>query len=535
MKHTGLKRDLSLLDLTMASVGGIIGSGWLFGSLYSANVAGPASIISWIIGGIAVLFIGLVFSELGGMLPESGSIARYPHYSHGHLTSFIMGWAAWIAYASVPAVEAEGVMQYASHWIHGLYNLQTHLLTGVGLFVAAILMFVFFLVNYYGVRIFARVNTTVTILKFVMPILTIIVFLFAGLHWSNLSHFGGFSPNGTSSILVAVATSGIIFSYLGFRQALDLSGEAKNPQRDVPLALVISIVIGIILYVLLELVFVAGISPEALKQGWSNINFSAPFAELATSLNLGWLAVLLYADAILSPAGTGNVYIASTSRVLYALAINGHFPKALAKVNPKTGVPAVSLVVAFVLGLIFLLPFPSWQSLVGLVSSATVFTYIIGPVSAAVLRKTVPDAKRPFTLKGLGIISPIAFIIGSYIVYWTGWATDWKLYIALLVGIVLYLIVSGIAPNSIRRPDAQSYKSGIWLVVYLIAMLVMSYVGSSTLGELKNYIHYPWDLVAVLVISLIFYYWGVASGYRTKDVDEALEAVIETRESGFNA
>ena len=100
---------------------------------------------------------------------------------------------------------------------------------------------------------------------------------------------------------------------------------------------------------------------------------------------------------------------------------------------------------------------------------------------------------------------------------------------------MLYLIVSGIAPNSIRRPDAQSYKSGIWLVVYLIAMLVMSYVGSSTLGELKNYIHYPWDLVAVLVISLIFYYWGVASGYRTKDVDEALEAVIETRESGFNA
>ena len=102
---------MSLLDLTMASLGGIIGSGWLFGSLYAAQIAGPSAIIAWVLGGLAVLLIGLVYAELGGMLPESGSIARYPHYTHGHLTSFIMGWAAWIAYASVPAIEAEAVMQ----------------------------------------------------------------------------------------------------------------------------------------------------------------------------------------------------------------------------------------------------------------------------------------------------------------------------------------------------------------------------------------------------------------------------------------
>lgn len=535
MKQLGFKKDLSLLDLTMASLGGVIGSGWLFGALYGANTAGPASIVSWIIGGISVLFIGFVFAELGGMLPETGSIARYPHYTHGHLTSFIIGWAAWIAYASVPAIEAEGVMQYASHWIAGLYNTQTGLLTGFGLLVAAVLMIVFFLINYYGVRIFAKVNTTVTILKFIMPLLTIITFLFAGLHWRNLSHFGGFTPNGSSSILVAVATSGIIFSYTGFRQALDLSGEAKNPQRDVPLALLLSNVISIGLFVLLELVFVVGLSPAALSHGWVNVSFSAPFAELATSLNLGWLAMFLYADAIVSPAGTGNVYLATTARVLYALANNGYFPKALAKVNPKTGIPSASLIVALILGLIFLLPFPSWQSLVGLVSSATIFTYIIGPVSLAVLRRTVPNAKRPFTLKGFSIVSPIAFIVGSYIIYWSGWNTNWKLLIAILVGVVLYLIISAIAPNSIRKPDAQSYKSGIWLLIYLIVMLILSYIGSSTLGEFKNYIHYPWDLVVVLIVSLVFYYWGVASGYRTKDVDEALEAIEETREVGFDS
>ncbi len=522
MEHHGFKKELGLLDLTMISLGGIIGSGWLFGSLYAAQIAGPAATISWVIGGFAVLMIGFVYAELGAMLPESGAIVRYPHLSHGQLTGFIMGWAAWIAYASVPAVEAEGVMQYASHWFPALWNPKTSLLTGLGLLVAALLMFAFFLINYAGVRFFARINTTVTLIKFIMPLATIIIFLFVGLHWSNLSHVGGFAPDGSSGILTAVATSGVIFAYLGFRQALDLAAEARNPQRDIPLALIYSITIGIVLYVLLQLVFIAGVPATSLAKGWANVNFSAPFAELAASLSLGWFAILLYADAILSPAGTGNVYTASTTRVLYALARNRYFPKALAKVDQKTGIPVISLVVAFILGLIFLLPFPSWQSLVGLVSSATVFTYIIGPVSLAVFRKTAPKGRRPFRLSGAGLIGPVAYVIGSLIVYWTGWKIDSKLLIAILIGIVLYVIFSLAMPEQIQRPTAQAVKSGMWMVVYLIAMLALSYLGSSQLGGLKNVIPYPWDMVVVIILSLIFYYWGVASGYHTPDLDEAL-------------
>lgn len=315
MANVGLKKELGLLDLTMASLGAIIGSGWLFGALYAANDAGPASIISWIIGGFAVLLIGLVYAELGSMLPESGAIVRYPHYTHGHLTGFIMGWAAWIAYASVPAIEAEGVMQYAAHYAPGLWDgtAKVPVLTGTGLLVAALLMVAFFVINYYGVRTFAKVNTVVTILKFVMPSLTIIVFLFSGLHWTNLSSHGGFAPSGSSGVLVALATSGVIFAYLGFRQAVDLSGEARNPQRDIPRALIYSIGIGIILYVLLEVVFIAAVPVADLAKGWANVALTSPFAQVAASLNLGFFVTLLYADAILSPAGTGNVYIASTT------------------------------------------------------------------------------------------------------------------------------------------------------------------------------------------------------------------------------
>jgi amino acid transporter len=523
-----LRKELSRLDLTMASLGAIIGSGWLFGVLYASADAGPASIISWVIGGIAVLLIGLVYAELGGMMPETGGIARYPHFSHGNLTGFIMGWAAWIAYASVPAIEAEAVAQYASHWVPGLWNNKLSLPTTGGTLVAAALVLIFFIINYYGVRLFARVNTTVTFVKFIMPAATIIIFLIHGLHYSNLSA-KGFAPYGTSGILQAVATSGVIFAYLGFRQAVDLAGEAKDPQRDVPRAVITAIGIGIILYVLLQFVFLGGVSPASLVAGWAKLSLTAPFAQVAVALNLGWFAVLLYADAVVSPAGTGNVYIASTARVIYALAHNQYLPKAITHVDEQTGIPRIALVIALLLGWLFLLPFPAWEQLVGLVSSATVFTYIIGPVSAQVFRRTYPDARRPYTLGGMSIIAPIAFVIGSLIVYWTGWNTDWKLLVAILVGVVLYFVFSYLVMrDEITPPDGQSLKAGLWLVVYLLVLLGESYFGSAQFGAPGNVVRYPWDLLMVIVLALVFYYWGVASGIKT----DAGQQVVTAWEAG---
>jgi hypothetical protein len=139
-----------------------------------------------------------------------------------------------------------------------------------------------------------------------------------------------------------------------------------------------------------------------------------------------------------------------------------------------------------------------------------------------VLRRTATGAKRPFRLGGASVIAPVAFVIGSLIVYFTGWATDSKLLIAILIGVVLYLVVSAFPSSTVERPTGQSIKSGLWMVVYLLAMLGMVYFGSSKLNELKNVIPYPLDLVVVIVLSIIFFYWGVASGFRTDDVGEAI-------------
>ncbi|MDA8197231.1 MAG: APC family permease [Actinomycetota bacterium] len=529
-----LKRDMSKLDLTMAGLGAIIGSGWLFGVLYAANDAGPAAVIAWLIGGVAVALIALVYAELSGMLPQSGGIARYPHFTHGSLTGFMMGWAAFIAYTTVPAIEAEAVIQYSEHYINFFAN------SKLNSFIAeAILMVIFWGINAYGVKAFAKTNTIVTFIKFIMPTGTILVFLFAAGHWGNYTlHMapaakapGGFAPYGVAGILKAVGLSGIVFSFLGFRQAVDLAAEAKDPQRDVPRAILTAVGIAIVLYTLLQVVFIAGVAPSALAKGWAALSFSGPFAQVASALGLGWLATLLYADAVLSPAGTGNVYLASTARVLYALGNNKYLPAPFRRLNERTAVPSVGLIVTLLFGIAALAPFPTWSSLVGVISSATVLTYMIGPISLHVLRKTHPEANRPFKLGGMSVIAPLAFVIGSLIIYWTGWAIDWKLIVAILGGSVIYALASAGKNTTLNKVDAASLKSATWLIVYLLAMLAMTYFGSATFGSPYNHgkglIHYPLDLIVVAAMALGFYYWGVASGRKTEDGVEALRQIAE--------
>lgn len=518
MKDSGLRRELGLIDLAWASLGGIIGSGWLLASQRAAAIAGPSAMISWLIGGVAVILIGLVYAELGGMLPEAGGIVRYPQYSHGTLVSFLMGWGAWLTYVTVAPAEAEAVTQYADGYLHGLFNSVTGLLTPAGLLVTGLVTVVFFLINYYGVRIFAKVNTTVTWFKFIMPALTIILLIATGHHFSNITGGpGGFAPAGASGMLTAVGTSGIVFSYLGFRQAIDMAGEAKNPGRDVPRAIILAIIIGIVVYFGLQLAFVVGVPTSAVAKGWSTINFSSPFANLAAALNLGWLSWLLYADATISPSGTGLVYTASTSRVLYALAENGYLPPGLRSIHPKLRVPHVALVVNLIAGFISLGPFPAWSKIIGFISVTSLFTYLIGPVSLTVLRRTGANLVRPMKLGGIKWIAPLAFIVGSLIIYWSGWPTTAYALVAILLGSLIYWYY--FVKNNFQAKDL---KAGVWLVIYLLVMIVLSYVGDKNFGG-QGILAAPWDSIAVAVAGLIFYYYGVSQGVETDEVRQILD------------
>lgn len=513
----GLRKELSLRDLIFANLSGIIGSSWLLGSMISAQYAGPAAILAWIVGGGLTIFMALPFVELSSMIPESGALVRYPQYSHGSLVSFFTGWAVWLSYVVVPPIEAEATVQYANTYLPGLYN-SSGALTFEGIVVSALLVVVFFVLNYLGVKVFARVNNVATLFKLVVPALTFILLIATGFHSGNFTapQHGGFAPFGAPGVMTAIALGGVAFAYQGFRQAIDLAGEARNAKRDVPRAVVYSLIVVVLLYTLLQVAFIGGISPKDLAAGWAKINFSSPFANLAAALNLGWLAVLLYADAIVSPSGTGLVYEASSARVLYAMPKNGYGPQALLRIHPRFGVPGVALVVSLVIGVLSLLPFPAWSKLVGIASTLAIFSYILGPVSAMVLRRTGAGLDRTIRLRGLHLWSVLGFIAGMLIIYWTGWPND--LYIGLGLGVGLLIYAYYFIRNHLPIEDL---RSGIWLVVLTLFMILMSYLGSSSFGG-SNVIRYPYDLIVVIVASVGFFYWAIASGRETKEVRDHL-------------
>ncbi|MGI8459020.1 MAG: APC family permease [Propionibacteriaceae bacterium] len=510
-----LKRHIGIVGLLFASVGSIIGSGWLFGALNASKEAGPAAVISWALGALMVLAIALVYAELGVMFPLSGGVIRYPHLAFGSFASYTTGWITWVGASTTAPIEVLAALQYATKYapftVEQEVGGQTvHTLTTVGYIAAVVLMALFVVVNYFGIRWFARINNALVWWKLFIIVLVILAFFLAAFHGTNFTSHG-FKPQGWHGVFSAIATSGIVFSYLGFRQGVELAGETDNPKRNVPIAVIGSVLITAVLYIALQIAFIGALDPGLLKGGdaWANLNFEnsfGPLAALATALGLGWLAVLLYIDAIVSPGDTGLIYTTLTSRLSYAMARNGNAPQRLAKVTDR-GVPLFSLVVTFVVGLIVFLPFPSWQQLVGFITSATVLSFASGPLVLAALRKQVPDQPRPFRLPGGHVIPLLAFWASNLIVYWSGWLTGWKLYIAVLLGFVLLGLFK--AFGGVRQGNFHFRQGFSWLFPWLGGLALISYlwnfpeksVGAGNLGLLN----FEWSAVLLAILSVIVY------------------------------
>src|SRR5690242_4629220 len=301
----GLRREIGFIGLLWASGGSIIGSGWLFSSQDALTAAGPAAIISWGIAALAIMLLALVHAELGAMWPVAGGTGRFPHTAFGGAVGASFGWFSFLQAATVAPIEVLAVITYAQHYSFAKHWLKLsggeHVLTGSGLAVSVALMALFTAVNFLAVRRLAQANSAITWWKVAIPVLTIVVLLATSFHGSNFSAADGFAPNGAAGVLGAISTSGIIFALLGFEQADQLAGEASNPKRDIPRAVIGSILIGATVYILLQIAFLGALPADKIGNSWAHspfVNFSGPFADVATAVGLGWLATIIYIDAV---------------------------------------------------------------------------------------------------------------------------------------------------------------------------------------------------------------------------------------------
>jgi amino acid transporter len=522
-----LRRDVGPFALMLTGLGSIIGSGWLFGAWKAAGLAGPGAVWAWVLGAAIIMTIALTYAELGAMFPESGGMVRYGHYSHGSLVGFIAAWSNWIAIVSVISVEAEASVQYMSGWKwQWAKDLYMHVpggqgeLSHAGLAIAAVLVIIYFLMNFWSVKLFAHSNTAITVFKLVVPAATGLLLIASGFHPENFSVgiHGGAHVTDFAAILTAVATAGIVFSFNGFQSPVNLAGEARNPGRSIPFAIVGSITIATVVYMILQVAYIGAIPPDLLaKAGWHGLDFSSPFADLAKILGLFWLANLLFLDAFISPSGTGMTYTATTARMIYGMERNGTLPKILGLVDPKSGVPRPAMWLNLVVSFLFLFFFRGWGTLAAVISVATIISYLTGPVSVMTLRRTASELHRPLRITGLPILAGIAFIMATELLYWAKWPFNGQIILLIVVALPVYLYYQA---KSGWHDFARQMKGAWWLVVYLPVIAFTAWAGSTTFGG-QGYLTYGTDLVVVAMIGLVFYVWGVKSGWRTPSVEAA--------------
>jgi amino acid transporter len=506
------KRSISSMGLFFTAVGGIIGSGWLFGPMYAAQIAGPAAIVSWILGGILMLFISFTFAELAAAFPRAGGMVHFGSLSHGAGLGFVIGWMIWLSSVVIAPVETLALLQYSATYIPGLMHTVggVHMLTLQGTIAAAIIMGFMVVLNALGASFFSKSNTPIVLLKIGVPMLVVLVLLIVDFHSSNFvsTTAGGFAPFGWKGIITALPLGGIIFSFIGSSSAINLGGEAKNPQVGIPLAIIGSILFCMILYVLIQTAFIGALEPNFLAKGWSHLSFTGdagPFAGILIGLGVSWMVLIIYADAFVSPFGTGYIYTAGTARAAYALSEIGFFSKFLQPLS-KAGVPVRALILNYLVGILLFLPFHGWQNMVEFLISCFVIAYSVGPISLYVLRRTQKNLHRPFKLPAYQLVCYIAFYICNLLVIWVGWNIVQNLLIAILIG-------SAILVNCLCRMSAKQrgiqIQQNWWLLPYIAGLGTLSYL--SSFGGGKNVMCFGYDFVVMALFSLVIFSCAVRS------------------------
>lgn len=490
-----LKRDISTTNILVASAGGMIGSGWLFSPFISAQMAGGNALVSWVIAAIFMLFIALPLCELGAMFPVSGGMSNYPTFTHGREVGFLFAWTSWLSYVVMTPIEVQAILQYGSHFFPNLINPHSASLTlSASGYVAAFAIMLFVVIlNSYGIKLLAECNKYASLLKFILPSVAIFALIQQSSDFSNIA-INLSDKSSWVQIFTALSTGGIAFAFTGFQNGLMLAGEVKNPQRNIPIAILGAVLIGFVLYFMLQFSFLVAIPKQYLAHGWQGLSYpgdGGPLVGLTLLLGLGVVATLLMFDAAFSPFGTTFVYTAATSRIVYGMALNHHLPKLFLKVN-RHNIPYITLYANFFVGILAFLPFPGWQKLVAFLSSASILSYGIGPVCLLAMRKLQPQRRRPFELKASLLISQVAFYVCNLMLYWCGFSVIWKLDVALLIGLITYLAYH-------RERSIKARQSLFWFMSY---MSIITFI--SALGSFGGYgiLAFPLDMILILPISI---------------------------------
>jgi amino acid transporter len=384
-------------------------------------------------------------------------------------------------------------------------------------------------VNLAGAKFLSDSNVIVVLWKTAVPLLAIGVVAALQFNGKNFHAGGGFMPFGFHGVFAAL-TGGVVFALQGFEQAVQLAGEARNPKRDVSRAILAAMAIGAVVYSLLQVVMIGALEPRNIAAGWTRPLGTDPsdygaWYTIALAVGAGWLAKVLIVDAIISPAGTGVVYVATSSRLSYALGEEREMPPALVATNRK-GVPVVSVVVSAVVGMLAFGPFKSWGALVTVITATTAIMYAFAPISLAALHKLDCSRVTHYRMPLPKLLLPAAFCSANLVIYWGGFDTTWKLVSAIAVGLALFTIGAWRRGTGAQR----TIRNALWIVPWLGGHVLLGLLGRYGNGA-KNILPNWIDIAVVIIFSLVIFYWAVSLALSEADsaaaVSKDTQVIVE--------
>ncbi len=448
----GLKRTLTALDLVMLGIGAIIGTGIfvLTGRAAAAN-AGPAVALSFIAAGIASAFAGLCYSEMAAMIPISGSAYTYSYATMGELVAWIIGWDLILEYLVAAAAVSVGWSGYVVAFLHDAFGIdlpkawvgapvlwsekQQHLeLTGAVVNLPAVLVVLAvtaLLVR--GVKESARFNTIIVFMK-VTVVLLFIAFAARFVRTENWHPFippnqGPFGRFGASGVLQGATM--VFFAYIGFDAVSTAAQETRNPQRDLPIGILVSLGVCTVLYIAVSLIL-TGIVP------YQKLNVPHPIAVGVEATGQLWLATAVEIGAIAGLSSVMLVMLLGQPRIFFAMANDGLFPPVAAKIHPRFGTPYITTIITGVVCAVAggVLPI---DILAELTSIGTLFAFLLVSLGVMILRIKRPEIHRPFRVPLGPYVVPIGGALASGLLMYTATtATIIRLFVWMAIGLAIY-------------------------------------------------------------------------------------------------
>jgi APA family basic amino acid/polyamine antiporter len=452
----GLKKSVGSTQLTAMGVGAIIGTGIFVVIGEGAGKAGPAVIISFILAAVACTFSALSYAELASSIPVSGSAYTYTYATLGEIVAWIIGWDLILEYGVSVAAIAVGWGGNLNAFLDSAFGValpdaiaKSPSDGGIFNLPAVFIVLAITLLLVRGVTESARVNLIMVAVKLVVLLFFIVVALFN----FGTGNFHNFAPTGVDGITSASAI--IFFAYIGFDAVSTGSEEAKNPAKDLPLAIIGSLIICTIFYVLTAVGALGIASPQVLQ------NSDAPLATaLAKGAGIGWAGAILALGAVVAITSVVLVIMYGQTRIFFAMCRDGLLPRRLATVNQRYGTPARLTIGLGVLIAILAALVPLGE-IVKLVNIGTLFAFVLVNIGVIVLRRTRPGMDRPYRVPWSPVLPVIGILFAIYLMHDLPPATWIRFVVWLAIGLIIYWLY-GYKHSRLRTVDGAPDGTPSW-------------------------------------------------------------------------